>query len=55
VFSLLGAGLNTKQIAARLFISTITVRTHLARLQEKLGCASRAELVVLAARRVPEA
>ena len=45
VLALLADGLGNKQIAARLGISTNTVKTHLELLFEKLGVSSRAEAV----------
>ena len=51
VLALLADGLGNKQIAARLGISTNTVKTHLEMLFEKLGVSSRAEAVATAAKR----
>ena len=45
VLHLLGQGLQTKEIAARLGISVKTVETHRRHIQRKLGLRSRAELV----------
>ena len=45
ILALLADGLGNKQIAARLGISTNTVKTHLELLFEKLGVSSRAEAV----------
>ena len=45
VLALLADGLGNKQIAARLGISTNTVKTHLEVVFEKLGVSSRAEAV----------
>jgi DNA-binding NarL/FixJ family response regulator len=45
VLALLADGLVNKQIAARLGISTNTVKTHLELLFEKLGVTTRAEAV----------
>ncbi len=45
VLRLLGQGLQTKEIAARLGISVKTVETHRRHIQRKLGLRSRAELV----------
>lgn len=50
ILSLLADGLGNKQIAARLGISTSTVKTHLELLYEKLDAASRAEAVAAAIR-----
>ena len=48
VLALLGEGLRTRQIAARLCISEITVRHHLTSIFDKLGVADRLELVIYA-------
>jgi DNA-binding NarL/FixJ family response regulator len=48
VLALLADGLVNKQIAARLGISTNTVKTHLELLFDKLGVATRAEAVATA-------
>ena len=45
ILTLLADGLGNKQIAARLGISTNTVKTHLELLFDKLGVSSRAEAV----------
>ena len=50
ILGLLADGLGNKQIAARLGISTNTVKTHLELLFEKLGVSSRAELAARAVR-----
>ena len=50
ILSLLADGLGNKQIAARLGISTSTVKTHLELLYEKLDAASRTEAVAAAIR-----
>ena len=47
ILALLADGLGNKQIAARLGISTNTVKTHLELLFEKLGVSSRAEAVAV--------
>jgi DNA-binding CsgD family transcriptional regulator len=44
-------GLGNAQIAATLFMSTATVKTHLTHVYAKLGIATRAELAAAAARR----
>jgi two-component system nitrate/nitrite response regulator NarL len=51
ILALLADGLPNKQIAARLGISTNTVKTHLELLFEKLGVSSRAEAVATGVRR----
>lgn len=51
VLGLLADGLGNKQIAARLGISTNTVKSHLELLFDKLGVSSRTEAVATAARR----
>ncbi len=50
ILELLAEGLGNKQIAARLGITTNTVKTHLELLFDKLDVASRAEAVATAAR-----
>tara|TARA_B100000614_G_scaffold248542_2_gene256521 strand:- start:517 stop:1413 length:897 start_codon:yes stop_codon:yes gene_type:complete len=42
---LIGQGLTNKEIAARLFISPATVRTHVYNLYQKVGAGSRVELL----------
>jgi DNA-binding CsgD family transcriptional regulator len=44
VAELVGQGLQTKQVAARLFVSPKTVEGHLSRIYAKLGVTSRTEL-----------
>jgi DNA-binding NarL/FixJ family response regulator len=51
ILALLADGLGNKQIAARLGISTNTVKTHLELLFEKLGVSSRAEAVAAGVKR----
>jgi ATP/maltotriose-dependent transcriptional regulator MalT len=51
VVALVAEGLTNPQIAGRLFVSRNTVRSHLAHVFDKLGCASRAELAAEAVRR----
>jgi DNA-binding NarL/FixJ family response regulator len=41
---LIGEGIQTKQIAAKLFISDRTVETHVTNIMNKLGVASRLQL-----------
>ncbi len=48
VISLLTEGLQNKQIAGRLSISVTTVRHHLTSIFNKLGVATRLELVIYA-------
>ena len=45
---LVAQGCTDAQIAARLFISVRTVRTHLDRIRDKTGCRRRADLTRLA-------
>jgi len=51
ILALLADGLGNKQIAARLGISTNTVKTHLELLFEKIGVSSRAVAVAASVRR----
>jgi DNA-binding CsgD family transcriptional regulator len=51
ILALLADGLVNKQIAARLGISTNTVKTHLELLFEKLGVTTRAEAVAIGVKR----
>jgi DNA-binding CsgD family transcriptional regulator len=50
VLLLLADGLSTEEIAARLFVSVETVKTHLADLRARLGAVNRAHAVALALR-----
>lgn len=50
ILQLLALGRDNKQIAEELFVSTATVKTHMARMFEKLGVQSRAQAAVLAVR-----
>ena len=45
VASLVVAGLTYKQIGDRLFISPKTIEHHVARMRQRLGCESRADLL----------
>ena len=45
------AGLNNKEIACRLFVSSGTLKVHLHRIYGKLGVANRQELIALARRK----
>ncbi len=51
VLQLLADGMSNKEIAARLFISTQTVKTHIAHIFDKLGVSDRTEAVAAALRR----
>lgn len=51
VVRLVAAGLRNAEIAARLFVSPQTVKSHLSHIFAKLNVATRAELAVLASRR----
>lgn len=48
VTTLVGQGLDNHEIAARLFLSVATVRTHVSRAMSKLNVRSRAQLVIFA-------
>jgi len=48
VVGLVGEGLNNDEIAARLFMSPATAKTHVSRAMIKLGARDRAQLVVIA-------
>jgi DNA-binding NarL/FixJ family response regulator len=48
VLTLVGQGLSNAEIAERLVLSPLTVKTHVARVFMKLGARDRAQLVVLA-------
>lgn len=48
VLALVGEGLNNDEMAARLFMSAQTARTHVSRAMTKLGARDRAQLVVIA-------
>jgi DNA-binding CsgD family transcriptional regulator len=47
VAGLIAAGLTNRQIGARLFIAERTVDTHVGRILDKLGCASRSQVAAL--------
>lgn len=49
VLGLLAHGLNGREIAARLFLSPATVRTHVQNAMHKLGARTRAQAIALAA------
>jgi DNA-binding NarL/FixJ family response regulator len=46
--ALVAQGLSNDQIAAQLFLSPLTVKTHVSRAMLKLGARDRAQLVVIA-------
>jgi DNA-binding NarL/FixJ family response regulator len=48
VLALIASGMNNAEIAAALFVSTATVKTHVNRIMAKLGARDRAQLVVIA-------
>lgn len=48
VMALVGEGLNNDEIAARLYVSPMTAKTHVSRAMVKLGARDRAQLVVFA-------
>ena len=48
VMALVGAGLSNEDIAARLYVSPATAKTHVSRAMIKLGARDRAQLVVFA-------
>ena len=54
ILAQIGRGLSSKEIAADLGISVKTVETHRARMMETLGCRRANELLLLAARHLPE-
>ena len=48
ILTLVGLGLSNEEIAARLFISPVTAKTHVNRTMTKLGARDRAQLVIVA-------
>lgn len=50
VLQLMGEGLTTREMADRLFVAPVTVRTHVSAILRKLRVKSRAELLELLAR-----
>ncbi|MEU1553764.1 response regulator transcription factor [Streptomyces scabiei] len=48
VLTLVGSGLSNDEIAERLFVTPVTVKTHANRAMTKLGARDRAQLVVIA-------
>jgi len=48
VMTLVAAGLSNDEIAARLYVSPLTAKTHVSRIMTKLDARDRAQLVVLA-------
>ncbi|WP_169802005.1 helix-turn-helix domain-containing protein, partial [Streptomyces phaeochromogenes] len=48
VLALVAGGLFNEDIAARLYVSPLTAKTHVNRAMTKLGVRSRAQLVILA-------
>ena len=48
VLTLVGGGLSNDEIAATLFLSPLTAKTHVSRIMTKLAVRDRAQLVVLA-------
>ncbi|MEV0203360.1 response regulator transcription factor [Nonomuraea sp. NPDC050691] len=48
VLTLVGAGMTNDEIAAKLFMSPATAKTHVSRAMMKLGARDRAQLVVIA-------
>jgi DNA-binding NarL/FixJ family response regulator len=48
VMTLVAEGLSNDEIAARLFLSPLTAKTHVSRIMTKLGARDRAQVVVMA-------
>ena len=48
VLTLVGAGLSNDEIAAKLYVSPLTAKTHVSRILTKLAARDRAQLVVIA-------
>jgi len=48
VMALVAEGLSNDEIAARLFLSPLTAKTHVSRIMTKLNARDRAQLVVMA-------
>ncbi|MGH3124674.1 MAG: response regulator transcription factor, partial [Streptosporangiaceae bacterium] len=48
VLALVAEGLSNDEIAARLFLSPLTAKTHVSRIMTKLDARDRAQLVVIA-------
>jgi DNA-binding NarL/FixJ family response regulator len=48
VLALVGHGLTNEEIAAKLFLSPLTAKTHVSRIMQKLGARDRVQLVVTA-------
>ncbi len=50
MLSLIAGGLSTKEIADRLFIEEVTVRSHVSRILDKLHLANRVQATLYALR-----
>ncbi|GLY15800.1 DNA-binding response regulator [Kineosporia sp. NBRC 101677] len=50
VFRMITAGANNAEIAAQLFLSDSTVKTHVSRVLQKLGCRDRVQVALLGVR-----